>query len=262
MTKHFPSMPAPLVSLHDVVYDIGKKSIFQGVSFSVRSGELIGILGPTGVGKTTLLKLILGLLQPHRGSVLFEGRPAGMRREPVGYVPQLAAIDWDFPVTVEELVEMGWSEWAQKSRGSGGKLRRQVERFMERLGITECAGRQIRDLSSGQQQRAFLARALISEPRLVVLDEPTTGVDLGTQHEIFHFLGELNRSGMTILLTTHDVNTIAAHLPRLICLNREVIADGPPLRVFTPEILKRTYGAEMVIASREGFVMAGPATPL
>ena len=254
--------PAPLVVLNDVTYGVGRTLIAQHVALTVRAGELAGIVGPTGAGKTTLLRVMLGLVAPWAGSVLVGGRPATAHRTSIGYVPQLAAIDWDFPVTVEELALMGWYPTMGRRWWATSAERAQARAVLDQLGIGDCADRQIRELSGGQQQRAFLARALIGRPGLVVLDEPTADVDVGTQHEILHLLGTLNREGLTILLTTNDLNAVAAHLPRVICFNRGVVADGAPPAVFTPAILQATFGAEMVVMQHAGIFMAGPATPL
>ena len=124
--------------------------------------------------------------------------------------------------------------------------------LLSRLGIAEYADRHIRQLSGGQQQRVFLARALVAEPRLLLLDEPTSGVDIRTRDEVLHLLDELNHEGITVVLTTHELNAVAAHLPRLVCINRRVIADGPPLRVFTSDLLGQTYGADMPVLEYEG----------
>jgi zinc/manganese transport system ATP-binding protein/zinc transport system ATP-binding protein len=123
--------------------------------------------------------------------------------------------------------------------------------LLERLGIAQFARRHIRDLSGGQQQRVFLARALIREPRLLLLDEPTAGADIKTRHDVLHLLADLNREGMTIFLSTHDLNSVAAHLPWVVCLNGQIVAEGDPDDVFTPEVLSRTYGSEMIVL-REG----------
>jgi zinc/manganese transport system ATP-binding protein/zinc transport system ATP-binding protein len=122
--------------------------------------------------------------------------------------------------------------------------------LLQRLGLATYAKRHINELSGGQQQRVFLARALIGKPQLLLLDEPTAGVDMKTQHEILHLLRELNGDGMTILLTTHDLNTIASHVPWVICFNRGIIAQGPPAAVLTPAILRQTYDADMTVMTR------------
>jgi zinc/manganese transport system ATP-binding protein/zinc transport system ATP-binding protein len=168
-------------------------------------------------------------------------------------VPQLETVDWNFPVTVQEVVAMGL---ARDGRLLGwpwlrARERKQVRGLLERLGIGELAERHIRDLSGGQQQRVFLARALVREPRLLLLDEPTSGVDIKTRHDVLHLLAELNHDGVTVVLTTHDLNSVAAHLPQVVCLNRRVVAYGPPNSVFNPGVLEATYGAEMVVV-RQG----------
>ena len=124
--------------------------------------------------------------------------------------------------------------------------------MLERLGIAEYAGRQISALSGGQQQRVFLARALVHDPDVLVLDEPAGGVDVATRHEILHLLADLHHDGMSIVLTTHDINGLAAHLPRLVCFNRTVVADGPPAEVLHPYVLERTYGAPMSVLQHGG----------
>jgi ABC-type Mn2+/Zn2+ transport system ATPase subunit len=167
-------------------------------------------------------------------------------------VPQLETVDWNFPVTVREVVAMGladqgrmfslpWLTRRQKSK---------IEGLLERLGLGDLGSRHIRDLSGGQQQRVFLARALVREPRLLLLDEPTTGVDIKTRHDVLHLLAELNHDGVTVVLTTHDLNSVAAHLPQVVCLNRRVVAYGSPASVFTPAVLQATYGAEMIVVQQ------------
>jgi ABC-type Mn2+/Zn2+ transport system ATPase subunit len=125
---------------------------------------------------------------------------------------------------------------------------------MERLGIAELAQRHIRSLSGGQQQRVFLARAMTVRPELLVLDEPTAGVDMHTQEDILHLLAALNRDGMTIVVTTHDLNAAASHLPRIVCMNKTIIADGPPEAVFTPETLNATYRGDMIVLRQNGLI--------
>jgi ABC-type Mn2+/Zn2+ transport system ATPase subunit len=144
--------------------------------------------------------------------------------------------------------------------------RAEVADMLDRLGIGELADRHIRELSGGQQQRMFLARALLGRPDVLLLDEPTSGVDVKTRHEILHLLEELNTGGVSILLTTHDLNGIAAHLPHLVCLNREVIGAGPPREVLTAEVLEQTYGAPMQVLEHAGMPVVvdhytGPTVP-
>ncbi len=244
----------PLIELRGATCGYGGHPAVEDVSLKIWPGEFVGILGPSGAGKTTVLRAILGGVKVYRGQVLIEGKPLGQRRMPIGYVPQLETVDWNFPITVEEVVLLGLASnkaWPWATR----RERQRVYEMLERLGIAHLAQRHIRALSGGQQQRVFLARALVANPRLILLDEPTSGVDIKTRDDILHLLHQLNHQGATIMLTTHEINAVAAHLPRVVCINRTVIADGPPAQVFTPEILGRTYGARMVVIHHGGLVL-------
>jgi ABC-type Mn2+/Zn2+ transport system ATPase subunit len=248
-------MSKPVVEFRNVTCRYGATNVLEDVNLHIHQGQFAGILGPSGAGKTTLLKTVLGLIQPARGTVSVGGKPLnGRPSSRVAYVPQVETVDWNFPVTVEQAVLMGRSTqsslWPWPSRAE----RELACTLMERLGIAEFSKRHIRDLSGGQQQRIFLARALIAEPDLLVLDEPTAGVDMRTQEDILHLLAHLNRDGVTILMTTHDLNAAAAHLPWVICLNRSVIAQGTPDDVFVPEILNATYQGDMVVVRQDGMI--------
>jgi zinc/manganese transport system ATP-binding protein/zinc transport system ATP-binding protein len=251
----------PIVRLDHVYAGYEGKPAIENVSLEIEQGQFVGILGPSGSGKTTLLKTLLGTVPVQRGEITIDGRRVrGPGQTPAGYVPQLQTVDWNFPVTVEEVVMMGramHSGWLPFPR------KQDRERMMEilfRLGIGDFARRHIRALSGGQQQRVFLARALMRDSKLLLLDEPTTGVDIATRDDVLHMLGDLNREGVTIVLTTHELNAVAAHLPYVVCINRHVIAHGPPEDVFTADILGRTYNAEMHIVEHDGvkFVAESP----
>jgi ABC-type Mn2+/Zn2+ transport system ATPase subunit len=175
----------------------------------------------------------------------------------LGVVPQLEAIDWNFPVTVEEVVLLGRAGDGGWMPGGSKTLRREAREILGKLGIEHLARRHIRNLSGGQQQRAFIARALIRRPELLLLDEPTIGVDVKTRHDILHLLHALNHEGIAIVLTTHDLNAVAAHLPSLVCLNRRVVAAGTPAEVLTPDVLRELYGAEMIVVNQDGMLLVG-----
>lgn len=240
----------PLVELRDLSTGYERTPVLQNVDFTLRRGEFAGVVGPSGSGKTTLLRAIAGQTRRFAGAI--EATPrAGERALRLGYVPQVEAINWNFPLTVGQAVllgrwrEMGWRPWPRRHD------RELLANILERLGIGHLANRQIRALSGGQQQRTFLARALIGDPDLLLLDEPTSGVDIKTRHEIMHLLGELNRADTTILMSTHDLNAVATHLPRLVCVGEgALVADGSPEDVLTPGVLRRTYGAEMLVLRR------------
>jgi ABC-type Mn2+/Zn2+ transport system ATPase subunit len=222
----------------------GGAPVVEDVTFAVARDEFVGIVGPSGGGKTTVLRAMLGTIRPTFGSVT--------RRDGVvlGYVPQVEAVDWTFPVTVREVVLMTIAR--PRFGRLNGRDRQRVTHVLERLGIAGFADRKIDALSGGQQQRVFLARALVHEPDVLVLDEPAGGVDVATRHEVLHLLADLHHEGMAIVLTTHDINGLAAHLPRLVCFNRTVVADGRPADVLHPYVLERTYGAPMSVLQHGG----------
>ncbi len=245
----------PLLELRKVTFGYGATPILEDINIHLHHGQFAALVGPSGAGKTTLLKLILGTLQPTHGEIYTHGELLRNGHAPrVGYVPQLETVDWNFPVTVEQTVWMGQIGNKNLLPWMSAKERRQVQAMLERLGIAELAQRHIRDLSGGQQQRVFLARALISKPDLLVLDEPTVGLDIQTAEMILVLLAELNRQGVTLLMTTHDLNAAAAHLPWVICLNQKVIAQGAPEAVFTEKVLSETYRGDMMVFVHNGMM--------
>lgn len=245
----------PLIELKDVAFGYGKTPVLKDINLHIHPGQFAALVGPSGAGKTSLLKLILGTLQPTHGQMTLSRDLNGHSKLRIGYVPQLETVDWNFPVTVDQVVLMGRtanaSLWPWPSRTD----RRLMVEMLERLGLANLMNRHIRDLSGGQQQRVFLARALISQPDILVLDEPTSGVDMRTAENVLHLLADLNSQGMTILITTHDLNAAAAHLPWAICLNRTIIAQGPPEVVFTEPVLNETYQGDMVVIRHENMIL-------
>ena len=242
----------PVVELRSVTCGYGGVAVVEHADLKIARGDFVGLLGPSGSGKTTLLKSILGATDVYEGEVLVNGRSIKDKRPTIGYVPQLETNDWEFPVTVEQVVMMGLIRKNRFSPWFRQEERDHAYSIMERLGIAEFGKRHIRQLSGGQQQRAFLARALVSDPSLLLLDEPTSGVDIKTRDEVMHLLDELNHQDITILLTTHEINAVAAHLPWVVCMNGRIVAEGPPSDVFTPEVLKETYNAEIHITEYQG----------
>ena len=249
-----------LIELSDLAIGYDGEVALRRLDLTVRRGDLIGVVGPSGCGKTSLLRALIGDIETYAGRSR-RGAPEGGGPLRIGYVPQVETVDWNFPITVEQVALLGawrerrWTPWA------GRRARRRAREVLDQLGILQLARRPIRALSGGQQQRAFLARALISDPQLLLLDEPTSGVDIKTSHEILHELRELNAAGVTIVLTTHDLNGVASHLPRLVCLGQgTILADGTAEQVLQPELLERSYGQPMLVVQRglETYVLPVP----
>lgn len=239
------SVGETLVRLEGVTCTYSGAPAVRDADLAIAGGDFVGIVGPSGSGKTTLLRAVMGTVTSAAGTAW---RRPGLR---IAYVPQVETVNWSFPVTVAEVVLMSRTtgrRWPWPS----AEERAEVTEVLGRLGIAGLGKRHIRELSGGQQQRVFLARALIRRPQLLLLDEPTSGVDVRTRHEVLHLLADLNAEGLAIVLTTHDLNGMAAHLPELVCLNTEVIGRGTPADVLTAEVLERTYGAPMEVLCHGG----------
>jgi len=240
-------MTGELVAVEDVTFGYTASPVLESVTLGVDAGEYVGIIGPNGSGKSTLLGLILGLHEPDAGRVRLFGEPAGAfaGRERVGYVAQDVTENTEkMPITVEEVVLMGRFPHTGFGRVRSDD-RKKTREALRTVGIEHLADRQIAHLSGGQRQRAYIARALASEADLLVLDEPTVGVDAESVEAFFDLLAELNAEGMTILLVEHDVGAVLEHASRVVCLNREVYFDGDPEAFVETDALARAYGTNV-----------------
>ena len=240
-------MTAPPLEIHDMTVAYHRKPVLWDIDLTVPEGKLVGIVGPNGAGKSTLLKAVLGLIPVASGRVTFYGEPYARQRHRVGYVPQRESVDWDFPVTVSDVVMMGTYGQLGWLRRPGAKQRAAARRCLGRVGMSELADRQIRQLSGGQQQRVFLARALAQDARIYFMDEPFSGVDAATEAAILGLLQTLRERGRTVLVVHHDLLTVRHYFDHVILLNMRLIAAGPTEATFTDENLQKTYGGRLTV---------------
>lgn len=240
----------------NVAYSRGRP-VLNGATLAVPRGAMLGIVGPNGGGKSTLIKAVLGLVSVGSGTVEILGRPVDRRvRRKVGYVPQREDVDWSFPVSAYDVVMMGRVPSRGFLRRTTKKDRELVWAALGTVGMEGFAENQIGELSGGQQQRVFLARALAQEAELLLLDEPVSGVDAPSQHEIFDLLRRLQSEGKTVIVTTHDLSCVAERFDLALLLNRRVVALGPPEEVFTRELLNETYQSHLMLLDIEGRTVA------
>jgi len=240
--------PVPL-EVHDLTVAYQKKPVLWGVDLAVPRGKLVGIVGPNGAGKSTLIKAAMGLLPLSSGWVKVFGEPVRKNLRRVGYVPQRESVDWDFPVSVMDVVLMGRYGHLGLIKRPGKRDREIARECLDKLKMLPYANRQISNLSGGQQQRVFLARALAQESDLYFMDEPFAGVDAATESAIITLLHELKERGKTLLVVHHDLPTARNYFDMLLLLNMRVVAFGPTSEVFTYELLQRTYGGRLTILS-------------
>ena len=224
-------------------------TVLWDVTFQVPSGVIVAVLGPNGAGKSTLLKAALGLAQPFLGTFSILGEPFSKAQKKVAYVPQRESIDWDFPITAEEVVLMG----RYGRLGLFGRIRkadREAARLaLDLVGMAPFAQRQISQLSGGQQQRLFLARALLQNPDVFLLDEPFTGVDLATEKAIMALLRKQKEEGKTVVIVHHDLYTVEEYFDWAILLNTRLIGCGPVAQVFHRENLAHVFGKQQILFS-------------
>ncbi|MFC7202432.1 metal ABC transporter ATP-binding protein [Haloferax namakaokahaiae] len=239
----------PVVELDDVTFGYTASPVVSDISLRIDAGEYLAIVGPNGSGKSTLMKLLLGLLRPDAGTARLFGEPSHTFDEgaKIGYVAQHASASKEMPITVREVVKMGRFPHVGFGRLSE-EDNRIVDEAIETVGMTAFANRRVTQLSGGQRQRAFIARALAGEADLLVLDEPTVGVDAESVEAFYDLLDSLNESGITILLIEHDLHAVTDHADRVVCLNREVYFDGPTDEFVESNALARAFGTPMSLA--------------
>jgi manganese/iron transport system ATP-binding protein len=244
MSSTSASDPAPSIEISGLTVGYrGGTVALHDVTLSLNGFTICGLVGMNGAGKSTLFKAIMGFLAPSAGSISISGRPLrwAQKNGAVAYVPQTEEVDWTFPVSVRDVVTMGRQGRMGFLRIPSAEDRRIVSESLERVGMSAYAARQIGELSGGQRKRVFLARALAQEARIVLLDEPFTGVDVGTERAIVDVLQGLKASGQLILVSTHNLGSVPEFCDEVILLNRALVASGPVAEVYTPENLGRTF---------------------
>jgi manganese/zinc/iron transport system ATP- binding protein len=232
----------PALEVNQLTVNYDKTPVLWDISLSIPTGVLVGIIGPNGAGKSTFIKAALGIVKPMSGKVEFFGQPLRSVRQRVGYVPQRETVDWDFPVTVRDLVLMGCYGRLGLFRGPKVIDKSAADRYLDLVGMSHYADRQISQLSGGQQQRVFLARALLQEADVYFMDEPFTGIDLATETIIIQLLQELRTRGKTVFVVHHDLNTVENYFDWVVLLNLRLIAFGEKQQFFTSQYLHATYG--------------------
>jgi len=240
-------MTTPVLEIDALTVSSDDAPVLEHVGLTIAPGRLVGIVGPNGAGKSTLLKAILRLIKSDAGHISFFGQPLNKVRRRVVYVPQRSSVDWDFPVTVHDVVLMGRAAqrpwWARPSKAD----RAAAKQAIEQLGLSDLAHRPIANLSGGQQQRTFLARALAQQGDLYLMDEPFVGVDAATEQVIVDLLRALRDEGKSVLVVNHDLSAVRTYFDDLLLLNKEVIAFGPTQDVFTTHNLQTTYGGHLTL---------------
>lgn len=226
-------------------------AVLQRATFDVPAGVVMGIVGPNGAGKSTLLKAMLGLQPPLTGRAVFFGQKLANVRSRVGYMPQSSGVDWDFPASVFDVVQMGTFAQLGWFRRPGAQQKKSTFEALEMVGMSDFAGRQFGQLSGGQRQRVFLARALVSSPDLYILDEPFQGIDAKSQAAIARVFADLRSDGKTIVFVHHDLGSVREYCDQVTLLNRTVVASGPVDTTYTTDAIGETF--EMSLDERALF---------
>jgi manganese/zinc/iron transport system ATP- binding protein len=227
-----------------VLYD--QTAALWDINLTVPSGKLVGIIGPNGSGKTTFIKSALGLISPIKGKIEFFGLPLKKVRRRIAYVPQRQSVDWDFPITVKELVLMGHYGRLGLLRWHTRQDFEEAQKYLEMVDLAKYADRQIGQLSGGQQQRAFIARALMQEPDIYFMDEPFAGIDATSEKAIMSLLHDLKNKGKTVFVVHHDLDAVRNEFDWIIMLNKRLIACGSVAEKLTPETLQQTFGKNII----------------
>ncbi|XOY55299.1 MAG: metal ABC transporter ATP-binding protein [Rhodobacterales bacterium] len=239
--------PEQALHVEDLTVTYGANPVLWDIDLDIPPGVMCAIVGPNGAGKSTLIKTALGLVRPVAGHVRFLGRPIGQMRGQIGYVPQRHSVDWDFPTTARDVVEMGLYRDLGWLRRPGKAEHARALAALAEVGMQDYADRQISQLSGGQQQRVFIARALVQDAPILILDEPMAGVDASTEAIIIALLKKLRDAGRTVIVVHHDLTTVQSYFDWLVMLNVRIIAQGPVAQTYSADNLRAAYGRHLAM---------------
>ncbi len=242
----------PVLEIHDLTVSYERKPVLWDIDLSIPKGSLVGVIGPNGAGKSTLIKAVMGLLPLSSGYVKLMDKTLNEVRDKISYVPQRESVDWDFPISVFEVVLMGRYGKMGLMRCPSKKDKEVALQSLEQVGMSAFASRQISQLSGGQQQRVFLARALAQEADLYLMDEPFVGVDAATESAIITLLREMREEGKTVIVVHHDLQSAADYFDWVVLLNMRLVASGQTKTTLTKDLLEETYGGRLTVLSAVG----------
>lgn len=237
-----PPSEGPAIQVEDLWFSYGRSRALEGVSLEVPQGSFAALIGPNGAGKSTLLRILLGVIRPDRGTITILGHPPGNLGQPIGYVPQGIRLPKGFPLSVTDVVLMGRYGNLGLFRRPGSADREKAEHALESVGMAGLRHRRFQDLSGGQQQRVLIARALVGDPCLLILDEPTAGLDPAARARFYGRVCDLQRArGLTLFCASHDVEDVAEHAQSVFLLDHSLRASGPPQDVLTGRVVPEVY---------------------
>jgi zinc transport system ATP-binding protein len=235
----FTSTQQPIIEISGLHAGYKNENVLRDINLSIQKDDFLGLIGPNGGGKTTLLKIILGLIEPERGSINIFGHAPQQGRHHIGYVPQFNVFDNDFPISVSDVVKMGRLSPKRLFQPYNDEDQAIVDERLDWVNMLDHKNRALRELSGGQRQRVYIARALSTNPHILLLDEPTVSVDFESRKQIYELLHDINQKGMTILMVSHDLNVISSYVKTIGCLNRTLHYHGE--KEITAEMLKSGY---------------------
>lgn len=244
--------PSPILTADELSVHYEERSALRDITLTISTGQTVSLLGPNGAGKSTLLKVFAGMIPPSHGSVAFEGEPITSANACVTYVPQRSGADWTFPISVLEATLLGLAQSRSRWRPFSRADRDRALHALQQVRMDHLANAQIGALSGGQQQRVFLARALLSCGRVLLLDEPFTGVDIPTQEMLVELFERLTSDGTAVVYATHDLQQAASTSDKVVLLNEHIVAQGAPRDVMTEPILRKTFGGQIIVVHANG----------